>query len=402
MNSSNKNILVLSHVYPGAGVPDTFTPVVHYFVKEWIKMGYNVKVVSIWNYFPWFYYLAPNWFRRLVVKKFGCALPEKQLSKDIAYQLEGVKVFRYTLKKWFPASSYSVSKLDMLSCKIIKTLQKEHFLPNFIISHWSCPQIYISNILKKEYGAKAALVLHENGLRIKEFDNWKELVNGIDVWGYRSLSIKNDFENYFGPHNRSFRCCSGIPKSYINDTLKRNWHLRNRYVYVGYLLKRKFADVAINAVADSYGKSSYQFDVIGNGEMFEDLENLINKRNLCGNVHLRGRLKREEILNYLDASDVFIMISKDEVFGLVYLEAMARGCITIASKNEGMEGIIIDGYNGFLCEAGNHAELCKIIKIINDLPIEKINEISQNAISTARQYTDEAVAAQYIYNVENL
>ena len=43
MNSSNKNILVLSHVYPGAGVPDTFTPVVHYFVKEWIKMGYNVN-----------------------------------------------------------------------------------------------------------------------------------------------------------------------------------------------------------------------------------------------------------------------------------------------------------------------------------------------------------------------
>ena len=101
-------------------------------------------------------------------------------------------------------------------------------------------------------------------------------------------------------------------------------------------------------------------------------------------------------------SDVFIMISKDEVFGLVYLEAMARGCITIASKNEGMEGIIIDGYNGFLCEAGNHDELCKIIRIINDLPKEKINEISQNAINTARKYTDEAVAAQYINNVENL
>lgn len=397
-----KNILVLSHVYPGAGVPATFTPVVHYFVKEWVKMGYNVRVISIWNYFPSFYYLAPNWIKGLAIKKFGCVLPEKQLPKDIEYELDGVKVYRYTLKKWLPASTVPTSKLEELARKIKVSLDEENFFPDYIISHWACPQIYVSNILKKKYGAKAALVLHENGSKIKEYDNWQELVDSIDVWGYRSISIKNDFEGYFGPHNRSFRCCSGIPKSYVNGIPKRDWHLRNRYIYVGYLLKRKFADVAINSVADCYGNSSYQCNVIGNGEMFGELENLINQRNIRDNVHLLGRLKREEILNFLDASDVFIMISKDEVFGLVYLEAMARGCITIASKNEGMEGIIIDGYNGFLCEAGNHDELCKIIRIINDLPKEKINEISQNAINTARKYTDEAVAAQYINNVENL
>ena len=55
------------------------------------------------------------------------------------------------------------------------------------------------------------------------------------------------------------------------------------------------------------------------------------------------------------------MISKEETFGLVYLEAMSMGCITIASKNEGMEGIIIDGENGFLCTAGDDDELASII-----------------------------------------
>ena len=146
-------------------------------------------------------------------------------------------------------SEYKPKKLLILN--ILEILRK------YTDENHRLGQKEIIDILKKEYGAKAALVLHENGLKIKEYDNWQELVDSIDVWGYRSLSIKNDFENYFGPHNRSFRCCSGIPKSYINDTLKRNWHLRNRYVYVGYLLKRKFADVAINAVADSYGKSPY-------------------------------------------------------------------------------------------------------------------------------------------------
>ena len=64
----------------------------------------------------------------------------------------------------------------------------------------------------------------------------------------------------------------------------------------------------------------------------------------------------------LKQHDVFIMISKNETFGLVYLEAMAVGCITIASRQEGFDGIIKHGYNGFLCEAGNQEELEKLIK----------------------------------------
>ena len=36
-----------------------------------------------------------------------------------------------------------------------------------------------------------------------------------------------------------------------------------------------------------------------------------------------------------------------EAYGLVYLEAMARGCITIASRDEGFDGVIKDGINGF-------------------------------------------------------
>lgn len=40
------------------------------------------------------------------------------------------------------------------------------------------------------------------------------------------------------------------------------------------------------------------------------------------------------------------MISRNETFGVVYLEAMAAGCITIASRNVGYDGIIVDRVNG--------------------------------------------------------
>ncbi len=48
-----------------------------------------------------------------------------------------------------------------------------------------------------------------------------------------------------------------------------------------------------------------------------------------------------------------VMNSRNEAFGLVYFEAMARGCIIITSRKEGFDGIIQDGVNGFLFKASD-------------------------------------------------
>ncbi len=93
------------------------------------------------------------------------------------------------------------------------------------------------------------------------------------------------------------------------------------------------------------------------------------------------------------------MISKGETFGLVYLEAMARGCITIGSRNEGIDGIILHGVNGFLCEAGNEKELAQIIRHINQLTPAERKQISDSAIATAKDMTDIKVAERYLNNL---
>lgn len=101
-------------------------------------------------------------------------------------------------------------------------------------------------------------------------------------------------------------------------------------------------------------------------------------------------------------ADVFCMISHDEAFGLVYIEAMAAGCITIASREDGFDGIIKDGDNGFLCEAGNVEELTSIINKISNLDCSDLKRISENAIKTANEMTDSKVSASYIKDVERL
>ena len=94
-----------------------------------------------------------------------------------------------------------------------------------------------------------------------------------------------------------------------------------------------------------------------------------------------------------------VMISRGEAYGLVYLEAMARGCITIASRHEGFDGVIVDGENGFLCEAGNAEELAIIIMRINAMTADERQAISDRAIETAKRLTDEKAARLYIDDV---
>ena len=94
------------------------------------------------------------------------------------------------------------------------------------------------------------------------------------------------------------------------------------------------------------------------------------------------------------------MISKKETFGLVYLEAMARGCIVVASKNEGMDGIVENGVNGFLCEAGNEKELEQIVRQIKGMTVEHLSKMSEESIKTARKFTDFNVAKEYIESID--
>ena len=70
-----------------------------------------------------------------------------------------------------------------------------------------------------------------------------------------------------------------------------------------------------------------------------------------------------------------------------------------ASKNEGFDGIIKDGENGFLCEAGNYEELTKILRNIQFLSIDDKIKISQDAIKTANELTNKNVSKKYLKDI---
>jgi glycosyltransferase involved in cell wall biosynthesis len=98
-------------------------------------------------------------------------------------------------------------------------------------------------------------------------------------------------------------------------------------------------------------------------------------------------------------ADVFAMVSKPEAFGLVYVEAMSKGCITIGTKGQGIDGVIQHGENGFLCEARNVLALKNLFVEINQMSYDDKLRIATKAINTASSLTDGKVALDYLKKI---
>ena len=116
-------------------------------------------------------------------------------------------------------------------------------------------------------------------------------------------------------------------------------------------------------------------------------------------VTFTGRVPREQVLKYMKEYQVFTLISDDETYGMVYIEAMLQGCLTIASRKGGFDGIIIDGENGFICEPGNEAELIEIYKRIKKMPAQERNTLGQRAIDLAIHFSEREVAERYLNDI---
>lgn len=391
---------MITPIYPGDGMAPDATPVIHYFVREWIKLGYNVRVIRTLSIFPPIYYIIGKYMMTLLSQKEGLASVGKYYNHDGTYEYEGIEVLNISMKKMIPHGSFSKSVLNRTVKKISEYLQSNEFTPDVIISHWINPCLYISAELKNKFRCPTVNILHSNGDDITVFKDANKLIREVDIWGYRSLPCMKSFENKYGPKSNSFRCCSGIPEIFTSAVPNRNWSKVIKLVFIGTLIARKYPDCVINATVKSFKNESYHLNIIGAGGLESQLKNMVNVYNANNNITFLGKIPRQEIVKILDDTDIFVMISRGEIFGLVYLEAMARGCITIASRNEGMEGIIIDGVNGFLCEAGNENELAAIItKIRNLTPAERLR-ISLKGRETALAYTDVNVAKSYIGSVQ--
>jgi glycosyltransferase involved in cell wall biosynthesis len=131
------------------------------------------------------------------------------------------------------------------------------------------------------------------------------------------------------------------------------------------ILKKKYPDIGCY--------------IIGGGSLMSSLNEQIKILNLKENIFLIGRIQHKEISKWMNASNLFVLPSLSESFGIVQIEAFACGKPVVATKNEASKEVVISEDYGYLCNIADPKDLAKKIDeaLKKDWDREKILDYSK-------------------------
>ena len=127
--------------------------------------------------------------------------------------------------------------------------------------------------------------------------------------------------------------------------------------------------------------------VIGDGPLREEVHRLVDELALNDDLHLAGRIKREEMSKYLNASDVYVSTSLSDGTSVSLLEAMACGLPVVVTNVPTNFEWVGDGINGFIVPINDISTLAsKLISIAKDVRMRK--QMGNSSLKIAEEYAD--------------
>ena len=202
------------------------------------------------------------------------------------------------------------------------------------------------------------------------------------------------------PKDKLIMIPNGIDVSYIDSANPRPG-FRDLFampseriiVFVGRLVHEKGPDLVLAAFKELLKWDwNLKLLIVGDGPMREYLMELAHEWGIWSKVYFTGRVDDETLYSILKVSDLAILPSRYEPFGITILETTAAGLPVITTKVGGPDEIVRDWYNGVKVSPNNVNEIINIAKIL--LSNEELRrEISRNAReSVLRWYTWDRIA----------
>lgn len=231
---------------------------------------------------------------------------------------------------------------------------------DIIHAHSFYPAGVVAIDLAKKYNAKVFLTEHFSGIITGNMDLRKapylsyvvENVNGV-------ACVSKNLANKIKEKTNTLKDIAVIP-----NILNPIFNFRERqekkefvFILIGRLIKLKRINCVIAGIKKMKDKQyPFKLLILGEGPERVNLEQQIKELNLEKEVSLLGNVSREQVSEYIAYSDVFILPSVIETFGVVYIESLAIGRPVIATLNGGANEII-DNSNGILIAVNSQEQL---------------------------------------------
>lgn len=289
-----------------------------------------------------------------------------------------------------------ISDMDLVIC--YEPLTKES-----LKLQWSC----IKNRIPYIVNVDGALDINKNIIKsiikrfffrraTKCFAGCDRAVQYLKYYGVSEKNIvKHNFTSLY-----SYEILKEPIERSKKSKLRNNLGINDKktFITVGQFIKRKGFDILLNAWKSV--TSDCQLIIIGGGNLKNEYEITIKENNM-NNVFVYDFMPHEKIMEYLKASDCFLMPTREDIWGLVINEALSVGLPVISSNRcTASIELLENGVNGFIYDVDDIEELANIINIRFDEC--DYCTLSQNALNGIQEYTYENIIESHIATIESL
>jgi len=401
-------ILIITPVFPALDIyidrhKDPYTKFLFDYAVQWAEMGHNILVFNTIPKYPFIFPLIvplievmPKGYH-LQLNRF---LQNKSVLRFAKYNYKNIDIIRIPILKLIPHRNFLKSQISSLSHKINSILRRINWQPHLIISDFVSPSLRIASKIKTQSFAPIVQIFHQTDINYINHGNSSisNLLREPSCFLYRSLSMKEFFKRHaISPQHWEF-IYSGIPRWVKFGHPKSSIR---KFLYVGNLRFSKNVHILIESFASASIPDYCTLEIVGDGPDQHHFVKLAESLKISQRVIFSGQVSRQAVLQKMLHSDCLIMVSR-ETFGMVYIEAMSQGCIVVAAKGQGIDGIIMNGTNGFLIPLDDPAALSNIIRQLHLMPYNTIHTISNNAINTALTMTENKLASSLLEKLDTI
>ena len=251
--------------------------------------------------------------------------------------------------------------------------------------------------------------MESDGACAKNGKGFKEKLKGHFIRGasgyFSTASVHDDYYLCYGAQqDRLYRypftslyqrdICQAPATPLEQKALREQYGIKAERVVVavGSFIPRKGFDLLLQAAA-VMPKETVAFIFVGGPPPLE-YEAFVEEQKL-NNVHFIGFVDKETVKDYMRLSDIFVLPTREDIWGLVINEAMAAG-VPVITTDRCVAGLtlVTSPNNGILVPVGNVAALTAAIEKL--LSLDTLEPMRRANLETIQEYTLEKMAQRHI------